>query len=107
MAAFPSVPVPTSDPDALLETVIALKQTVEMLTGQDQGNGYAPHVFVQPGVPQALHTGDLWLCTTLSNSTFNIWNGSQWVKIAAVAMTLMDDQPDLLLEQFARQYRRP
>lgn len=103
MPDFPSVPVPTKDPDALLQSVLALKHAVEMLTGQDQGDRFAAHVFVQPDTPTAFHTGDFWLCTATSGSTFNVWNGTKWVKIAAV--TLMSDAPaetDFLLHMFKR-----
>jgi hypothetical protein len=102
---FPSIPVPTADPPALLEAVLALKQTVEMLTGQDQSDKFAPHVFVQDAMPEALHTGDLWLCTVATNSSFNVWSGTKWLKIAAVTAIVADlsIEPDFLLRQFVRQ----
>jgi hypothetical protein len=102
---FPSIPVPTADPAALLESVNALKQTVEMLTGQDQSDKFAPHVFVQDATPDAYHVGDLWFCTSVVTSSFNVWSGAKWVKIAAVtAVTSMDGSVDteFLLKQFVR-----
>ena len=89
---FPSIPVPKGNFNSMLETILTLKRTVEMLTGQDPAspNGnqrefFAPHVFVQQGTPEALHVGDLWLAQQKSWS-FNIWTGNEWLKIADIAM---------------------
>lgn len=84
MPDFPSIPVPTADPNALLQTALALKQTVEMLTGQDQTDRFTAHVFIQTTPPDAYHEGDLWLCNTTTNASFNVWNGSKWVKLTTV-----------------------
>ena len=92
---YPSIPVPSDEPGALLEAVQALKQTVEMLTGQDIGAAkFAPHVFVQPEVPEALHVGDLWLCTSVSY-TFNVWDGFHWLKVGDIVTPIDPRTPTL------------
>ena len=100
---FPSIPVPTNDPNSLLEAILALKQSVEMLTGQDvAGDKFAPHVFVQTEQPQARHVGDLWLCTGRIYS-FNVWDGSYWLKIGdIVTPAVQDPQMYLNLHRFIR-----
>jgi len=98
---FPTIPVPTAEPAALLETCITMKRTLEMLTGQDQGHTFAPHVFVQLEVPEAIHVGDFWLCTA-TNYTFNIWNGNRWLKLGDVVPATEMEQPYLQLHQFMR-----
>lgn len=87
---FPTIPVPEANPESLHKTCLALKQAVEMLTGNDpksrsgdQANRFAPHVFVQPTTPTALHEGDLWLCEGPS-FTFNIWTKNGWMVIATL-----------------------
>jgi hypothetical protein len=100
---YPSIPVPTDDPKALLEAVLALKQTVEMLTGQDiASDKLAPHVFVQPDPPQAWSVGDMWLCTAAVYS-FSVWDGFHWLKIGDIA-TPANQDPQLYfnLRQFVR-----
>ena len=102
---FPSIPVPTDDPKSLLESVNALKQTVEMLTGQDTTTDKsAAHTFVQASAPVALHVGDMWLCTSTVYS-FNIWDGFNWLKIGNIATpTAQDQDPQIYLnlQQFMR-----
>lgn len=95
---FPSIPLPREDIKSILEACLTMKRILEMLTGQDQGETYANHVFVQPETPEALHTGDLWLCTS-KVPTFNIWSGDAWARIANV--TAITEDVDLLLGQFS------
>lgn len=99
---YPSIPVPTEDPKALLETCNALKRTVEMLVGS--GDTAAAHVFVQDDMPDALHTGDLWFCTSAVNPSFNVWSADKWIKLSTVpALELgMTAETDFLLRKFAR-----
>lgn len=87
---FPAIPVPGTDGDSLRTAVLALKQSVDMLTGGDgqskdgsTANRFAPHVFLQGATPTAFHPGDLWLCTG-TNYTLNIWDGSHWLLIATL-----------------------
>lgn len=88
---FPSIPVPKASMMSMLETVLTLKRTVEMLTGQEPATlnastkpgeekptYFAPHVFVQADTPTAYHIGDLWLAQRKSWS-FSIWTGSDWI----------------------------
>lgn len=88
--AYPSIPAPDLTVGGLVNSVTALKRCVELLTAQDTSgkegdrhNRFAPHVFVQVDTPTALHEGDLWLSQGTS-STFNIWNGTAWLKIATL-----------------------
>jgi hypothetical protein len=98
---FPSIPVPREDLKSLNASVLALKQTVEMLTGQDQSDKYAAHVFMQAGVPEAHHVGDLWLCTG-TTFTFNIWDGTDWLKLADVAIPVEGQRAYLAMQNLIR-----
>jgi hypothetical protein len=100
---FPSIPVPREDLQSLNETCLTMKRTLEMLTGQDQGDTYASHTFVQPGQPEALHNGDLWLCTAKEMSV-NIWTGEKWVRVANVTAVTFGET-DFNLAQFERRRR--
>jgi hypothetical protein len=98
---FPTIPVPTEDPKALLETCNALKRAIEMLVVS--GDRVAAHVFVQPDMPDALHIGDLWFCTSASNPSFNVWSADKWIKLSTVPATLELAGPtDFLLHKFPR-----
>lgn len=102
---FPSIPTPTAEPAALLQTCIALKQAVEMLTGQDADQSkYAPHVFVQTDTPTALHIGDLWLCTA-KTYTFNVWDGQHWLKLGS-PISPLEAQATFDFAQFMKASRR-
>ena len=100
---FPTIPVPTEDPKALLETCLTMKRTLEMLTGEDQGGTYAVHTFVQADTPEAIHLGDFWLCTA-KDMSLNTWTGLQWVKIASVT-ALAAAEVDFNMGQFQRRPR--
>jgi hypothetical protein len=92
---FPSIPVPDAEVKSLRESVMTLKKCVDMLTGSDglsrDGVGadrFAPHVFITPDLPTALHDGDLWLCTGVT-WTFNIWDGTDWILLLTVPSNLI------------------
>jgi len=102
---FPSIPVPTDDPKSLLETVLAIKQTVDALTGQDNSERFANHVFVDHETPTAIHKGDIWLYEG-ERFSLNIWNGVRWILIVdVVPPAALLAEPDLLLEIFRRKHR--
>jgi len=98
---FPSIPVPKEDLKSLNESVLALKQAVEMLTGQGDEGRVAPHVFIQSDQPEALHKGDLWLCTT-NSATFNVWNGDKWLVLSNVPALAMMAIPEELQDRQLR-----
>lgn len=103
---FPTIPVPSNEVNALLETVLALKQAVELLTGQgaDQTK-FAAHVFVQTEPPEAYHVGDLWLCTGPTYN-FSIWDGTRWLKATPPLPVTADEHEAFRLDQFIRRGRR-
>jgi hypothetical protein len=90
VAKFPTIPEPATDVDSLHKSVLALKRSVEMLTGGDnksmtgdKSDRNAHHVFTQPDTPTALHEGDMWLCTGASYS-LSIWQGGKWLLVATL-----------------------
>ena len=78
---YPSIPDPDDSGGGLANTVRALKQAVEQLTGQ-RANGPAAHVFTQDDPPVAIAVGDLWIDTN-AKSALRYWNGDQWVLISS------------------------
>jgi hypothetical protein len=87
---YPTIPLPEDNLHSLHRTCLALKRSVEMLTGKDTKSAdgtatdrFAPHVFITPYTPEALHIGDFWLCTG-QNYTFNMWNGGTWLVICTL-----------------------
>lgn len=79
---FPTIPEFARTPEEIATALRAVKQSVEMLTGQRQGESVgSPQVFVQAIQPNAanrgsLKTGDLWINT--STNKLNYWTGSIW-----------------------------
>jgi len=87
---FPTIPVPTLELESVHKAILALKETVEMLTGFDSksmtgtsADRFAPHVFYQLEEPLALHIGDFWL-RPADSYTLSMWNGSDWLLIAVL-----------------------
>ena len=78
---YPSIPDPTNTVDSLLNTVRALKQSMEQITGQ-RANGAAAHVFAQDDPPTAIAVGDFWIDTN-AKSALRYWNGNEWVLISS------------------------
>lgn len=74
---YPSIPDPISE-GSLLETVRALKQAVEILTGQ-RGASPAATVYYSVDPPAQPGASDLWVRTT--DQRMYLWNGTQWVPI--------------------------
>lgn len=73
----PSIPVPTSDPQALYNTCMVLKQAVEALQGVNRDTGYAPRMFVQQDPPPITRDGDFWM-TQGTSTTLSLSIGGQW-----------------------------
>jgi hypothetical protein len=102
---FPSIPVPTADPNSLLECVLVIKQTLETLTGADGQEKFASHVFMDHEPPEAIHKGDIWLYEG-ERFSLNIWNGERWILIVdVVPPTALLENPDFLLSMFKRPHR--
>lgn len=83
MSKYPAIPEFTDDPRSVATTVRALKEAVELLTGQRQGPALgAPLVFVQEDTPSravrgaVFGRGDIWI-NTLTNKV-SYWNGVEW-----------------------------
>lgn len=74
---FPTIPDPVSE-DVLLPTVLALKQAVELLTGQ-RGNAPAAQVYRSVDPPPQPGTNDIWVRTT--DQRVYIWDGLQWLPL--------------------------
>jgi hypothetical protein len=86
----PTIPDPAQDPATHYEPIKALKEAVELLTGQ-RGGALAPLsrmfiINIPPGNPNSgisktlLRKGDLWIDTS-NNSKLNYWNAATkvWV----------------------------
>lgn len=86
MSKIPSIPEFTNSPDDLSTALRAVKQVVEQITGQRQGESKgAPQVFVQATEPKpalriSYKTGDFWIDT--STNTLKYWTGSNWQALA-------------------------
>ena len=76
---FPSIPMPRSDPEALYNTCMVLKQAVEALQGADRETGYSPRMFVQNTPPDVVRDGDFWLSQGTS-TTLNVSVGGRWIR---------------------------
>lgn len=74
--AFAAIPEPMPTMESMLNTVQALKQTVELLTGQ-RGNVAPTRVFVQNGKPTPERVGDIWVNTSATNKVL-VWDGTDW-----------------------------
>ena len=74
---YPSIPDPISNED-LLGTVRALKQAVEILSGQ-RGDAPAATVYHSVNPPTLAGRNDLWIRTTDHRMYF--WDDRQWVPI--------------------------
>jgi hypothetical protein len=73
---YPAIPDPIQTTDSMLNTIRALKISVELLTGQ-RGAVAPTKVFVQTGTPTAEQVGDMWVNTTTNYLYF--WSGTDWV----------------------------
>lgn len=86
MSKFPTIPEFARTPEEISTALRAVKQSVEIMTGQRQGESYgAPQVFVKSTQPNAatngtLKIGDLWINT--SANTLYYWTGSIWQAFA-------------------------
>ena len=87
MSKYPSIPEFTDDPRSVAATVRALKEAVELLTGQRQGPSLgAPAIYVQEPMPSkdqrgvVFGPGDLWINPTTRKIAY--WMSGEWVEIA-------------------------
>ncbi len=85
MSKFPTIPDFTNNLESIATAVRAMKDSIEQLTGQRQGQSLGtPSIYVQPQAPsQVLRNsskiGDLWVNTT--DNTLSYWTGKSWQKI--------------------------
>jgi hypothetical protein len=83
--AYPSIPMPLNNPDALYATVLALKQAVDMMVG-NKGEERMPTMYTTeqpPQGPQAID-GDLWLSKAPTMTTLNVMVGGKWRQVGAI-----------------------
>jgi hypothetical protein len=82
VSRFPAIPEPSDLPSTIM-AVRAMKDIVEQLAGQRQGNSLgAPQVFLQSTAPQpgarvVLGRGDIWF----SDPGMSYWDGQRWVQL--------------------------
>lgn len=76
---WPTIPVPTTDPDSLNASVIALKQAVEMLIGTRGADNAERNatMYIQNGEPEA-KDGAFWLSVGAPQTTLNVSVNGKW-----------------------------
>ena len=81
---YPSVPEVVPTLEGVIESVRALKQGYEYITGQRGTDLAVPRVYLSATTPIAVGPGDLWIQTRFDsdpeNSRLYYWNGSDWLK---------------------------
>jgi hypothetical protein len=85
VSKYPTIPEPSHDIDGILNTVTALKQTVEIIAGLRQGESIGtPQIFYQTYEPSAsrgtvLSNGDIWL--NPEGEVLSYWKDStkEWI----------------------------
>lgn len=86
MSKLPNVPDFTDDPQSMSTALRAVKQAVEIIGGQRQGQSLgAPQVFVQENEPTfspstTFSIGDQWIKPSARVMSF--WDGRQWLALA-------------------------
>jgi len=82
MSNWPTIEEPSADPSKQIGILQAMKQTLEMLTGQRKAPIATARAYVEPIAPgavnspipvQQLRKGDFWINTASSNK-LNFWN---------------------------------
>lgn len=85
LSRFPTIPDFTDEPASIGNSLRAVKESVEQLTGQRQGQSLgAPVVYVQPVAPEMtanllFKIGDQWINTLTNKMSF--WNGAAWIAL--------------------------
>jgi len=86
MSKLPAIPDFVDEPGSIGTAVRAIKQVVEILSGQRQGQSLgAPSVFVQEYEPKgdlitSFKKGDQWINPLTKKMSF--WDGRLWVELA-------------------------
>lgn len=77
MSEYSAIPDPGVTLESVLDVVRALKNNVELLTGQ-RGNSPAARLFYQADAPKFSETrnGDFWL--QKNTKTLLFWDGLEW-----------------------------
>jgi len=79
---YEAIPEPGDALDTLRLAVVALKQNVEILTGNRGPNGWANQVFVQQEAPVAAKEGDIWLkypVVAADTWALSVWKNGKWL----------------------------
>lgn len=80
---YTPIPDPGDDHGSLVESIKAMKETIEVLTGDRGTSGQANQTFIQRDTPEAHKIGDGWLRPALLKGEVPVksyWDGKQWVK---------------------------
>ena len=86
MSKFPTIPDFTENLQSMGTALRAMKQVIEIVGGQRQGQSLgAPQVFVQENEPTlspstSFSTGDQWIKP--STRVMSFWDGRQWLALA-------------------------
>jgi hypothetical protein len=73
---LPTIPLPGRDIPSMHAALMAIKQTLDVLTGQSDVHMPA-RVYMQDTPPVALHTGDMWI-KPYPSLMMSYWDGQQW-----------------------------
>lgn len=71
------IPDPQPDLISLHRTVVALKNAVDLMTGQVGDDAHTSRVYVQDNTPDRPKKGDLWIGSTRTV----YWNGRSWEQL--------------------------
>lgn len=80
--SFPAIPTPKNDVDSLYRSVVALKQSVEMIVG-GRGPERMPCIFVQSTMPDETEDGDFWLQSG-QKTTLSVAVGGKWLPVGTL-----------------------
>jgi hypothetical protein len=81
---FSEIPVPSEDPKSLLQSVIAIKENLETLTGEKGTQGWANQTYISSETPAARLEGDRWYKPALlagEKPIESIWRNGKWEMI--------------------------
>lgn len=86
LSRYPTIPDFSDTPESIGRAVRSVKESVEQLTGQRQGDSYgAPAIYVGPVAPSMENKllykiGDQWINELTDQMSY--WNGSSWRLLA-------------------------
>lgn len=82
---YVTIPDPSLDVQGLYRTVVALKQTVEMIIGTRGGPTVEGErkvtTFIQASAPTVMQDGDFWFCNTGEFTSLSIASKGTWLLV--------------------------